>query len=415
MYNQATTLNRPTIKKTLSLRGVCLVFEPAYDAHIPKDVVQAPIEIAKLLGGCPVYLITRPNRFQSQLSSYFNVVYLGPPIPQNDEALVNRQEDKMVWSFKWYEEACRVAAQYADILMLFPHNADATKGARIFRVANLLKGRRSAVYLKLDATPETLEKQPSPGTSIKARIQLFKRWLKHLPIAAISAESLQTLQAFNRLYPELKNKSFLVKNCPPQSEVFRLDAQIPVANKQPIFLTVGRLGSFQKATEVLLSAWILAARCCPEWKLLLVGACEQDFQQNWMKKLQEAGIDNTVEWAGVINDREVLWNIYHQVSIFVLPSRYEGASLVLGEAIRAGCALIATPVGEVPSLLDSSHPGVMPIDDVEALAKAMILFASDEALRNQQVTQLVAKIQDRQWPEQLTSVSQKLRSCVLGK
>ena len=77
--------------------GVCLVFEITADIHIPKDVIQVPIELAKLLGDCPTYLITRPNSCQQKLSEYVNVIHLGQPILQNDEALQNERLEKLIF------------------------------------------------------------------------------------------------------------------------------------------------------------------------------------------------------------------------------------------------------------------------------------------------------------------------------
>lgn len=400
--------------------GVCLVFELAADIHIPKDVIQVPIELAKLLGNCPTYLITRPNSCQHKLAEYVNVIHLGEPIIQNDEAFQNEKPEKLTFSSKWYEEGCKLAAKYADVLMLFPHFGNPTKGALDFHLYSLLKGHHPAVYLKLDIDPRGFAKKiPSEHErksvirkfkdGIKSPIRNVRDWLKYLPITAISAESPFTLEMFTHLHPSLSSKTFLVKNCPPQAEILKLsDKETLIKHKKPIFMTVGRLSESGKAIDILLSAWIAFAPQYPNWKLCLVGSCEANFQQLWIKRLEEANISHTVEWTGTIYNRDILWDIYCQSSILVIPSRHESGPLIFVEAIVAGCAVISTPVGEVPYVLNETDKGIFPIDDVEALTKAMILFASNDTIRKNQLTDLANEAQFRQWQIQLKPIAERL-------
>lgn len=400
--------------------GVCLVFEITADIHIPKDVIQVPIELAKLSGNCPTYLITRPNSCQKNLSKHVNLIHLGKPILQNDEALENEKLEKLIFSSEWYEEACKMAAEYADVLMLFPHFGNPTKGALDFWVCSLLKRRRPSVYLKLDADPrgcrKTIHSEDEHNLllrkfkdSIRAKISNVKDWFRYLPVTAISAESSFTLEMFTDLHPTLKDKSFLVKNCPPQEEILKLpNRETLIKEKKPIFLTVGRLSESGKALETLLSAWIAFAAQYPNWKLYLVGSSEASFQELWIKKLQEANLSHTVKWMGQIYNRDFIWDIYCQSSILVIPSRHESGPLTFVESIIAGCAVVSTPVGEVPYALKEADKGIFPIDDVDALTKAMILFASDDTIRKNQLTDMANEAQSRQWPKQLKPIVERL-------
>lgn len=395
-------------------RGICIVFELATDTHISKDTIQVPLELAKLLGGCPAYLITRPNPFQNGLTKLINVVYLGLSIPQNDQALSNERIEKLVSDPAWYEEASKHAAKYADVLMLFPHFSDSAKCARIFWTTNLLKRRLSATYIKLDADPAVFAKTPKDHEGFKAKVVSFKNRLRNLPVTVISAESSETLEDYVRIYPELKPKSLVAKNC-RSVEDYQLSDENSLDVRGKVFLTIGRLGSFQKATDTLLSAWILAAHNCSSWRLKLVGSYESEFREHWEQNLQEAGLAHTVEWVGFIKDRQILWRILRQASVFVFPSRFEGSPLVFREAISAGCAVITTPVGDVSSFLSKSDPGIVPIDDVAALSAAMVQFASDESLCYAQRSLLKSKTQELYWPIQLRPVAERILRSLLRK
>ena len=402
--------------------GICLVFELAADIHITKDVIQVPIELSKLLDNCPVYLITRPNSCQNRISEYINTIYLGKSIALNDKSFQSEALGNLIFSPIWYEEACKLAAKYADTLMLFPHFGNPTKGAIIFQLQSLLRGRLSSVYLKLDADPRgfgqdihaehkytsTLKKFKN---EIKATIQYFDNCLKYLPITAISAESSFTLEMFTHLHPFLKNKIFLVKNCLPQKELANSpDRDKLINNKKSVFLEIVRLSEFGKATEILLTAWIAFASQYSKWKLQLVGSCDLDFQEMWIKKLQEANIEHTVEWLGAVYDRERIWEIYSQSSILVIPSRHESGPMTFVEAIVSGCAVISTPVGEVPYVLGTNDQGIFPIDDVESLTRVMIKFATDDSVRRKQLEYLASEVESRQWHIQVKPVAEKLKS-----
>ncbi len=68
--------------------------------------------------------------------------------------------------------------------------------------------------------------------------------------------------------------------------------------------------------------------------------------------------------------------------IFVLPSRQEGLPVALMEAACAGVPLLVTAVGEVPSRLTNGTDAiVVPPEQPEALARALVRLAADHTLR----------------------------------
>ena len=67
-----------------------------------------------------------------------------------------------------------------------------------------------------------------------------------------------------------------------------------------------------------------------------------------------------------------------EADIVVLPSRAEGCPLAVIEAMGAGCAVVATPVGAIPEVLGATAP-LVPIGDVEALASTLGDLLDDPA------------------------------------
>jgi glycosyltransferase involved in cell wall biosynthesis len=70
-----------------------------------------------------------------------------------------------------------------------------------------------------------------------------------------------------------------------------------------------------------------------------------------------------------------------QFDVFALPSRYEGATYAVMEAMRAGTPVIVTDVVGNRDAVEDGHSGLfVPADDPEALADAMCRLLSDPAL-----------------------------------
>jgi glycosyltransferase involved in cell wall biosynthesis len=60
----------------------------------------------------------------------------------------------------------------------------------------------------------------------------------------------------------------------------------------------------------------------------------------------------------------------------LLPSRIESIPVVFSDALKLGCPVLATPVGDLPDLLGRTHPAGMLADTVSATAYARMLSAA---------------------------------------
>jgi glycosyltransferase involved in cell wall biosynthesis len=71
-----------------------------------------------------------------------------------------------------------------------------------------------------------------------------------------------------------------------------------------------------------------------------------------------------------------------RAAVVVLPSHREGLPMVLLEAMAHGRAVVATPVGGVPSLVEDGRTGLLvPPGDAEAVRAAMERLLGDPDLR----------------------------------
>ena len=74
--------------------------------------------------------------------------------------------------------------------------------------------------------------------------------------------------------------------------------------------------------------------------------------------------------------------LYRSVDIFVLPSRFENMPNTVLEAMAAGIAVVATPVGAVPEMLRDQHDGLLvDVGDVAGLTERLLALSDSAPLR----------------------------------
>lgn len=156
------------------------------------------------------------------------------------------------------------------------------------------------------------------------------------------------------------------------------------SEKNNTILTVGRLGTQQKATHVMLEAFVRAAEKIPDWKLRLVGSVEPGFEpeiQRYFERNPE--LRERVVFVGEIHDRQKLFQEYRQAKIFTLSSEVEGgAPNVVAEALNAGCVTAVTRFDGAWDATNFETCGVIAeIDDAEGLAQGYIRLAGAKNLR----------------------------------
>lgn len=118
---------------------------------------------------------------------------------------------------------------------------------------------------------------------------------------------------------------------------------------------IGRMEK-QKGLDVLLNALYFVNQHNKKWKLLLVGGGSQ---RAYLERLRDKyGLTEQVNFIGILSPASMS-NWYEQANIFVLPSRSEGLSLVLLEALIRNLQVIATKVGDNEYLIQDGKNGVL--------------------------------------------------------
>jgi len=135
---------------------------------------------------------------------------------------------------------------------------------------------------------------------------------------------------------------------------------------------VGRL-QWRKGYDLFVEAAATVAARFSDTAFLVAGAPppgEEWRAEALARRVAELGLSHRVEMLGMCHDVPAL---LQAVDIVVLPSRWpESFGLVMLEAMRAGCAVIATDHGAAPEIVRTGVSGLLvPPGDAEALAGAM--------------------------------------------
>ena len=129
---------------------------------------------------------------------------------------------------------------------------------------------------------------------------------------------------------------------------------------------VGRLAP-EKGLDILLDAWSLVRQTHPEARLSLIG--EGPERPSLEARIGRLGLDDVVDLAGAVADPSRLLNA---MDLFVLPSREEGMSIALLEAMALGLPVVATDIpGNRGLIVPGEHGRLVPPDDPGALAGAI--------------------------------------------
>jgi glycosyltransferase involved in cell wall biosynthesis len=93
---------------------------------------------------------------------------------------------------------------------------------------------------------------------------------------------------------------------------------------------------------------------------------------------ERLGVASHVELLG---DRADVRDVLAALDVFVLPSRTEGMSNALLEAMATGLPVVATAVGGTPEVIADGSSGLLvPVDDPAAMAAAIVRVLDDPSL-----------------------------------
>lgn len=271
-------------------------------------------------------------------------------------------------------------ARKTDLLMCFHWRIETYSCILLYKLLNP-KGR---VYIKLDTD--------SGNEFDTNRYKGIKRWFLHklysVCIRRVNCFSCETSKVYdticqNKDYGEvLLNKLTLMPNGFDEELLQSLDIkERSFEEKENLIITVGRIGTEQKNTEMLLNA--LVDIDLKDWRVCLIGPIEASFQQTIDKFYQENPDKlDKVLFLGSINDKQQLWEWYNRAKVFVLTSRWESYGIVLTEAKRFNNYIISTPVGAATDIIKNGNGSIIDFLDYNQLSNILKSIMNGEILNN---------------------------------
>lgn len=178
------------------------------------------------------------------------------------------------------------------------------------------------------------------------------------------------------------------------------------AANQVLFL--GRLGE-RKSPDVLIKAASIVSERHPEARYVFGGDGDEAAYQ---KMANELGVASACTFAGWVTGKAKEC-LFSQSTIYCLPSKDEGMPMSVLEAMAHGLAVITTPVGGVPQVIqDGVNGSLVPVGDHGALADKLLEFMDDAALKERIGKTGRQTIQDRfglkAFSEQIASIYERV-------
>lgn len=161
----------------------------------------------------------------------------------------------------------------------------------------------------------------------------------------------------------------------PRGKVFDI---LGLSKGDRLVLAVGRLLN-QKSHVELVKAMADVVRKRPEAHLAIVGSqVDEAYVALVRKTIEELGLGANVQ---LLQPRHDIPDFLAAADVFAFPSKYEGLGIALVEAIACGTPSVCSDIPVLNEVIQHGVTGlVVPVDDIRALAGAILRILDDRDL-----------------------------------
>jgi glycosyltransferase involved in cell wall biosynthesis len=205
--------------------------------------------------------------------------------------------------------------------------------------------------------------------------EMYERFVSVLPLCAdVAALSPSLVQELSRVLPHVGPAKVLPLISPDHNHV-------PMHQRKREAVAFGFAARLEhlKGPLRLLEAFGIAHQTHAQIELRIAGDGSQ--RAEFISRSQSLGLEQKCKLVGVYKTLKERSEFMASFDVFILPSLTEGTPNVIIEAMAHGKPIIATAVGGVPDLVTDGVGILVPPDDTEALAAAMVRLSRDSDLR----------------------------------
>ncbi|WP_276359532.1 glycosyltransferase family 4 protein [Daejeonella sp. H1SJ63] len=374
------------------------IFTDTENFHLVKDVGQLPYFMYKTEGYDAGLITYKNNKEYPYLNHEVKGLKLSF-IPDKGRFLYF---ESGILSYLWSN------SKSIDVLNLFHFKKDHLLYLLIYKTLNP-KGK---AYIKLDMDILFFKDYNAfLYSKYSLKNYLLKgitKWIFKLT-DIFSVETEEARSYLLEVYPRLEQKLIYIPN---GVDNLYMDKAIKLKSweeKENIIITVGRIGTFQKNTELLLEA--LKDVELKDWKVYILGPVEESFQgyvDGYFKT--NPHLVQRIIFTGNITDRKELFEWYNRAKIFCLTSRFEGFPITFPEALYFGNYIISSLVSSVNQITNNGQYGRIVKSYPREFAAAIGESIADDFLTAERFedTRRFSRI-NFTWPSIIKKLSDKLK------
>jgi len=203
--------------------------------------------------------------------------------------------------------------------------------------------------------------------------QTLKDADKIIAVSNATKDYVLSLGAKPKKVKVLHNGVDLVKFKPLAGKREEMRKKLGIPQNAIVVLTVRRL-VYKNGVDTLIEGANIAVKKNPRIVFLAVGKGPDS--EGVKLRIQQLGIEGNFKLAGFVSDSDLPF-YYNTADLFVLPSKSgEGLPLVALEAMACALPVIATDVGGIREVLMDDYGKLVPPNQPELLAKAVLDFAA---------------------------------------
>jgi glycosyltransferase involved in cell wall biosynthesis len=245
--------------------------------------------------------------------------------------------------------AAKIAKKYSKPLVLTQHNT----------------------FIEYDNVWDTVEKV----NDLVIGKQVLKEADKIIVVSYATMNYVLSLGANPKKIEVIHNGVDLIRFKPLTGIKDEIRKKLGISKNATVPITVRRL-VYKNGIDTLIESAEIAIKKNPRLVFLVIGA-GPDFGEV-KAKIKQLGIEKNLRLTGFVSDADLPF-YYNAADFFVLPSKSgEGLPLVALEAMACGLPVIATNVGGTSEIVTKNYGKVVPPDNPDSLAEAIVEFSHGE-------------------------------------